>query len=42
LLAKGEADRVERTASTNKTAKFSEAVTAFANDLPNHRLPGYP
>ncbi len=41
LLAGAEADRVERTTSTKDTDKFSEAVTAFANDLPNHGLPGY-
>jgi ATP-dependent DNA helicase RecG len=41
LLAEGEADRIERTTSVGDTDKFSEAVTAFANDLPNHRLPGY-
>ena len=41
LLAEGEADRVERTTSIKDTDKFSEAVTAFANDLPNHGLPGY-
>ncbi|NWF85917.1 MAG: putative DNA binding domain-containing protein [Bryobacteraceae bacterium] len=41
LLAEGESDRIERTASTRDTDKFSEAVTAFANDLPDHRLPGY-
>jgi len=41
LLASGEADRIERTASVKDTDKFSEAVTAFANDLPNHRAPGY-
>lgn len=41
LLAEGEADRIERTTSTKDTDKFSEAVTAFANDLPDHRLPGY-
>jgi ATP-dependent DNA helicase RecG len=41
LLARGEADRIERTISVNNTDKFSEAVTAFANDLPNHGLPGY-
>lgn len=37
LLAEGEADRIERTASVNQADKFAEAVTAFANDLPNHR-----
>lgn len=36
-----ESDRVERTRGTRDTDKFSEAVCAFANDLPNHRLPGY-
>ena len=41
LLAEGEADRIERTTSVRDTDKFSEAVTAFANDLPNHRRPGY-
>src|ERR1044071_9562622 len=41
LLAAGEADRIERTTSVADTDKFSEAVTAFANDLANHRLPGY-
>ena len=41
LLADMESDRVERTVSTNKTDKFSQAVCAFANDLPNHREPGY-
>jgi ATP-dependent DNA helicase RecG len=41
LLAVAEADRIERTTSIRDTDKFSEAVTAFANDLPNHRLPGY-
>ncbi|HKO56259.1 MAG TPA: RNA-binding domain-containing protein [Thermoanaerobaculia bacterium] len=41
LIADHEADRVELTTSTKDTAKFSEAVCAFANDLPNHRKPGY-
>lgn len=36
-----ETDRVERTVSLSNTDKFGEAVCAFANDLPNHRLPGY-
>src|SRR5258708_35343260 len=40
-LARGESDRIERTTSIKDTDKFSEAVTAFANDLPNHGLPGY-
>ena len=41
LLAEGEADRIERTVSTKNTDKLAEAVTAFANDLANHQLPGY-
>ncbi len=41
LLDDLESDRIERTISTNKTDKFGEAVCAFANDLPNHREPGY-
>jgi ATP-dependent DNA helicase RecG len=36
-----EADRVERTISTNKIDKFCEAVCAFANDFPGLGLPGY-
>lgn len=41
LIAAHEADRVEFTTSTTDTDKFSEAVCAFANDLPNHRTPGH-
>ncbi|MDQ3673130.1 MAG: putative DNA binding domain-containing protein, partial [Gemmatimonadota bacterium] len=41
LIASHEADRVELTISTGDTNKFSEAVCAFANDLPDHRQPGY-
>jgi len=37
LLIEGETDRIERTTSANDTDKFCEAVTACANDLPNHR-----
>jgi ATP-dependent DNA helicase RecG len=40
LLLDLENDRVERTISTNDTDKFSRAVCAFANDMPNHRKPG--
>ncbi|MBN2209267.1 MAG: hypothetical protein JW759_08225 [Candidatus Coatesbacteria bacterium] len=36
LLKDIESDRVEGTTSTDDTDKFSEAVCAFANDLPNH------
>ena len=41
LLAELESFRVERTTSTADTAKFSEAVCAFANDMPGSRLPGF-
>ena len=41
LLATREADRMEFTTSTKDTEKFSEAVCAFANDLPAHGRPGY-
>jgi ATP-dependent DNA helicase RecG len=41
LMADLESDRVERTISTKKTDKFGEAICAFANDFPNHRMPGY-
>ena len=40
-MADIESDRVERTVSTNNTDKFGQAICAFANDLPNHNLPGY-
>jgi ATP-dependent DNA helicase RecG len=41
LLADNESFNVERTISTSDTAKFSQAVCAFANDLPGSRLPGF-
>ncbi len=41
LLADLESSRVERTVSTIDTVKFSEAVCAFANDMPASSLPGY-
>ena len=41
LLADIENDRVERTISTANTDKFGQAICAFANDLPNHKQPGY-
>jgi ATP-dependent DNA helicase RecG len=41
LITHHEADRVEFTTSTKDTDKFSEAVCAFANDLPNHACPGH-
>ena len=36
-----ESDRVERTISTTNADKFGQAICAFANDLPDHRQPGY-
>lgn len=41
LLSDMESDRVERTISVSDTDKFCKAICAFANDLPNHRSPGY-
>ncbi|MBK6929388.1 MAG: putative DNA binding domain-containing protein [Saprospirales bacterium] len=41
LIRDTESDRLEKTVSTTDTAKFSEAVCAFANDMGNHRKPGY-
>lgn len=41
LLFDLEADRIERTVSVTNPDKFGQAICAFANDLPNHRQPGY-
>lgn len=41
LLSDMEADHIERTESVSNTDKFGQAICAFANDLPNHRQPGY-
>ncbi|MBW7892575.1 MAG: putative DNA binding domain-containing protein [Chitinophagaceae bacterium] len=41
LLPKLEQDRIEKTTSVNDAQKFGEAICAFANDLANHKLPGY-
>ncbi len=41
LLTDLESDRVERTVSTTNTDKFAQAICAFGNDYPGHRLPGY-
>lgn len=41
MLSAIEADNIERTESVNNTDKFCEAICAFANDMPNHRGPGY-
>lgn len=41
LLNDLESDCVERTISTTNTDKFGQVICAFANDLPNHQMPGY-
>ena len=41
LLSDLESFRVERTTAVADTAKFSEAVCAFANDMPASQLPGF-
>jgi len=41
LLGDLESDRVERTISLTDFEKYAEAICAFANDLPDHRRPGY-
>ena len=41
LLTSTETYRVERTISTNNMDKFSEAICAFANDMPNSKKNGY-
>jgi len=41
LFADHESDRYEFTTALDDTHKFSEAVCAFANDLPGHGKPGY-
>ncbi|MEX0726872.1 MAG: ATP-binding protein [Planctomycetaceae bacterium] len=41
LMADLESFRVERTTSVNDSAKFSEAICAFANDLAGSGKPGY-
>ncbi|MFN0110721.1 MAG: ATP-binding protein [Blastocatellia bacterium] len=40
LLIEMESDRVERKASVSDRDKIRQAICAFANDLPNHQLPG--
>jgi ATP-dependent DNA helicase RecG len=41
LLTEPEADHVERTSSVRDRDKLAEAICAFANDLPDRRVPGY-
>jgi ATP-dependent DNA helicase RecG len=40
LVRELESDRVERKASLSDSDRIREAICAFANDLPEHRLPG--
>ena len=40
LLKDIESDRVERKSRLGETDRIGEAICAFANDMPNHRLPG--
>jgi ATP-dependent DNA helicase RecG len=40
LIRDMETDRVERKASYSETDSVKQAVCAYANDLPGHRLPG--
>ena len=40
LLADIESDRVERKASLSDRDRIRQAICAYANDLPGHRLPG--
>src|SRR6267142_6988492 len=40
LFLAGEADRSERKRNANDMDRIREACCGFANDLPNHRLPG--
>jgi ATP-dependent DNA helicase RecG len=41
LIEGAESDRLEKTISTQDYDKFAEAICAFANDVANHRAPGY-
>lgn len=41
LLPELEQDRIEKTIARNDADKFGEAICSFANDLPNHKQPGY-
>jgi ATP-dependent DNA helicase RecG len=41
LLLLMEQDRIKKTISITDNKKFGEAICAFANDLSNHKQPGY-
>lgn len=40
MFADKESDRVERKRNATDSSKIKQAICAFANDLPNHGLPG--
>src|ERR1035437_7471837 len=40
LLTDLESDRVERKQSLSDPDRIREAICAFANDMPNHQMPG--
>ncbi len=41
ILNRGESDHVEFTESVKDLDKLQKAICAFANDLPNHKSPGF-
>ena len=41
LMSEVESDRVERKESISDPEKIRQAICAYANDLPDHRAPGY-
>ncbi len=41
IISQGESDNVEFTQSAKDLDKIREAICAFANDLPDHREPGF-
>ncbi len=41
LIKDGESDRIELKQSMSDGDKIREAICSFANDLPNHKRPGY-
>ncbi len=41
ILPELEQDRIEKTIAQNDADKFGEAICSFANDLANHKQPGY-
>lgn len=41
IIASDEGYRIELTTSTTDMAKFQEAISAFANDMPGSRKKGY-